>query len=318
MSGDYLWDKSGSDPEVERLETLLAPFRHGASGPVKIAPISSAPPAPLPRRARRGIMIRVAFALAAALALFTSLFFIVKKPGPSLGVTRRSGDRITADRLAVGDYLETDQRSHAEIALGTIGTINVEPETRVRLVNLAPDAQRLDLQRGTLSARVTAPPRIFTVGIPSADAVDLGCAYSVHVEPSGQGFIEVTWGWVSLENGPKTSLVPAGARCETRPGFGPGTPYFTDAPSELKDAVRRFDFEKAGREALDVILAKARPRDSLTIFHLIPRADAADRERLVDHLWAFTSPPPDVDLEKAKQAETPALDAWKSHLITTW
>ena len=48
-------------------------------------------------------------------------------------------------------------------------------------------------------------------------------------------------GWVSFEIGGRESFIPAGARCVTRPGERPGTPYFTDASSAFKNALALLD-----------------------------------------------------------------------------
>ena len=64
-------------------------------------------------------------------------------------------------------------------------------------------------------------------------AFDLGCAFTLHVEPSGYGVAQVTSGWIQFREGDLESLVPAGAEAVTRPGLGPGTAYFSDAAPML-------------------------------------------------------------------------------------
>ena len=44
----------------------------------------------------------------------------------------------------------------------------------------------LRLAHGRLSARVTAPPRLFVVDTPAATAIDLGCAYDLAVLTDGR------------------------------------------------------------------------------------------------------------------------------------
>ena len=129
-----------------------------------------------------------------------------------------------AGKIEVGDWLQTDAASRGRINIGTIGTVDVEPDSRVRLVVARPNEHRLALARGEISALVSAPPRLFFVDLPAGTAVDLGCAYKMKVDDSGAGLLRVTLGWVSLDWGGRESLVPAGANCRTRPGSGPGTP----------------------------------------------------------------------------------------------
>src|SRR6266576_4802627 len=168
-------------------------------------------------------------------------------------------------RLAVGEWLETDGSSRAKIEVGSIGHVEIDPNTRVRLMETKPTEHRLELARGKMSAKIWAPPRLFFVDTPSAVAADLGCAYTLEVDDSGAGLLHVTSGWVELQLKDRESMVPAGAACATRTGIGPGTPYFEDASESFRLALAKFDFgpedkTKAIVPALDVLLNQARPR----------------------------------------------------------
>ena len=87
--------------------------------------------------------------------------------------------------MAEGEWIETADRPRARITVGDIGTVDVEPGTRVQLGAMQPDEYRIALARGTISARITAPPRLFIVDTPASTVVDLGCAYTVHVDDEG-------------------------------------------------------------------------------------------------------------------------------------
>src|SRR5438445_8558655 len=120
----------------------------------------------------------------------------VRPPAASWKVVRLTGaprvgsERISAiGRLKVGQWLETDSASRARIELVDIGQVKIEPNTRLRLVESRPNEHRLALARGALHARVLAPPRLFFVDTPSAEAVDLGCAYSLSVDPASRGLL---------------------------------------------------------------------------------------------------------------------------------
>ena len=145
-------------------------------------------------------------------------------------------------RLAVGQWLETDGDSRAKIDVGSIGQVEIDPNTRVRLVETKPTEHRLELAHGKMSARIWAPPRLFFVDTPSAVAADLGCAYTLEVDDDGVGLLHVTSGWVALQLKDRESMVPAGATCATRPGIGPGTPYFDDSSEVFRKALSSFDF----------------------------------------------------------------------------
>jgi hypothetical protein len=226
-------------------------------------------------------------------------------------------------QLAVGDWLETDDSSRAQIEVASIGEVDIDPNTRVRLVETKPTEHRLELERGRMSARIWAPPRLFFVNTPSAVAADLGCAYTLEVDEHGVGLLHVTSGWVALQLRDRESMVPAGAACATRPGVGPGTPYFDDASQPFRQALAKFDFEPWDNQwsklpALDIILHEARPRDTLTLWHLLERVDGNDRARVYDRLAQLVAPPDGVTRDGVLQLNEEMLQAWKDKLANTW
>jgi hypothetical protein len=190
----------------------------------------------------------------------------------------------------------------------------LEPGSRLRLVAARPREQRLSLERGGLLAVITAPPRRFAVETPAATAVDLGCAYTLEVEPSGNALVTVLVGWVSFETGGSESFIPAGARCATRPGFGPGTPYFTDAAAEFKNALVTVDLARAGSPeraaALATVLASARREDALTLWHLLRRGSDTERAAVFDRFATLAPPPAGVTRAGALAGNRAMLDRW--------
>jgi len=163
---------------------------------------------------------------AAAVLLLASLgvFWIYKNRSshdvqrPSLLVKRLDGapkigsEQISNNgRLAIGEWLETDGGSRAQIDVASIGNVDVEENSRVRLLQTRDDEHRLELVRGKMSARIWAPPRLFFVDTPSAVAADYGCAYTLEVKDDGGSLLHVTSGWVQMETKDRESMVPAGA-----------------------------------------------------------------------------------------------------------
>jgi hypothetical protein len=223
--------------------------------------------------------------------------------------------------LAVGEWLETDGKSRAQIAVSSIGSVEVDENTRIRLLETHPTEHRLELARGKMSAHIWAPPRLFFVNTPSAVAADLGCAYTLEVDDQGSSLLHVTSGWVALELQDRESVVPAGAACETRPGLGPGTPYFEDASQVFRDSLKLFDFDtdvNARSAALGSILDQARTRDTLTLWHLLARVDGEDRARVYDKMAALFPPPSGVTREGVLALNQQMLDAWREELERTW
>jgi hypothetical protein len=241
----------------------------------------------------------------------------------TLGGTPKIGSENVPHRgsLGVGEWLETDGSSRAQIAVGTIGNVDIDENTRVRLLETQPTEHRLELARGKMSARIWAPPRLFFVDTPSAVAADLGCAYTLSVDDKGDGRLSVTSGWVALQAKERESIVPAGASCETQLGTGPGTPYFDDSTPEFQNALKKVDFDKdptTRSEALVATLNNARARDTLTLWHLLPRVDGDDRVRVYEKMESFAPPPAGVTREGVLKLDQNMLELWKVSLEGNW
>ena len=227
------------------------------------------------------------------------------------------GDGVAAGqtaRLGVGEWLVTDGASRARIAVGQIGRVDVGPNTRMQLVEARGREHRMSLTRGTIHARIWAPPKFFYVNTPSAVAIDLGCEYTLQVDDAGAGLVRVISGWVGFESNGRESFVPEGAMCATRPGVGPGTPRFEDAPPGYGEALTILDFERPDdprrAAALDLVVSTARRRDVLTLWHLLSRGTPAERHRVYDRLATLAPPPSGVTREAVIGGDRRALDQW--------
>ena len=228
------------------------------------------------------------------------------------------GSASTNNRLAVGDYLETDAISKARIEVADIGNVEIQPNSRVKLVGTNPKQHRLSLERGTLEAKIVAPPRLFIVDTPSAVAVDLGCAYKLEVDKAGNSNLHVTSGFVALERGGHESIVPAGAMCITKKGKGLGTPFSADTSDKFRAALERFDFSNGGTDAVGEMLANRNFYDMISLWHLLSRVGKADRGKVFDALAAYVTPPTTVTRDGILTLDKGMLTAWKTEVERVW
>jgi hypothetical protein len=339
-SDDYLWDGSGEpDPEIQRLEGVLGKFRHDSPTP--------AFPEIVPDRRWTFFLWRVrpfptlATAAVAVAAIVAVTFLVYRmKPVPTTGVgwdvssvegTPRIGRKTISgkegiSRLGIGQMLETDGLSRASLQADDTGKIDVDPSTRLRLLSMASGQKRLALDRGTIHAYIWAPPGQFVVDTPSAVTVDLGCAYTLHVDDTGAGIVRTSLGWVGFKLNGHESFIPAGAACATRPKVGPGTPYFEDASAGFRSALARFDFEDSTPQQrahdLAIVLGEARKNDALTLWHLLARVDEGQRVLVYDRLSQLVPPPATVTNEGIFRLDQPMLDLWWNELgfddISVW
>lgn len=318
MNGDYLWQRAGDDPEIRALEQQLAGLGHGGE------PLPELPPRTASHRPWR------ALGLAAAALLVGVATWLAFGTGEGarpdqaagwalrgqVGATRCDGAAAAgACGLAVGEFIEAEAR--LDLAVADIGTLALEPHTRLGLVATGASEHRLKLERGTIHARVLAPPRLLVVETPGATAVDLGCSYTLSVDAAGAGFLAVETGAVALEHPEFSVHVPAGARTETRPGAAPGVPYFADAAPALRQAIELLSFETGDAGVVAAALEAARPRDSLSLWHLLPRVGPELRAAVVRRIAEL------VELEAVSEAalvelEPAALERLRRELEPAW
>ncbi|MBC8164860.1 MAG: FecR domain-containing protein [Bryobacteraceae bacterium] len=233
---------------------------------------------------------------------------------PVVGKRQLSG----AQQVPVGQWIETDNASRARIVVGKIGSVEVQPDTRLRIVSTSESGHRLALQNGRITATISAPPRLFFVETPAATAVDLGCEFQMQCDRTGNGILKVSAGWVSLEWKGRESLVPAGASCRIYSGSGPGTPWFDDAPAGLVQALEQFDLNRSQERLLPSVIAGARIRDTLTLWHLLSQVGADYRATIFDRMAALAPPPSGVSRDAVLNLDSTSLKRWREELAWTW
>jgi hypothetical protein len=335
----YLWDGSGTpDPEIQRLEQALRPLRGPAEPPQLM----------LPARPRRWLARAAVASAVSALAAAAAVVMVVQSRGgesgtraaitttttpaadpvagsavpdtrPSwplevvAGSARVGGRAVTGQaRLHVGEVLELASDGKARLQVPSLGTVDVEAFSRVELVAASDQQQRVRLHQGALDVSIYAPPGKFFVETPAGTAIDLGCAYAVNVDSSGNGRLEVRTGWVGFRLGKRESLLPAGATCSLRAGHGPGTPHLADASEYFRRAVAVLDGPSAQEEqafALGTLLSQARPQDAFTLWHLLDRLPPESRPAVLRRLVKLVPATAGVPRKRVLAGEQAARDA---------
>ncbi len=258
------------------------------------------------------------------IGLGLGVWMMTQPAGPTWAVETLSGmPRVASGHIAgethlgVGEWLETDAGARAELEVADIGTVIIEPNSRVQLVETGTDEHRIALEQGRIQASIFAPPRLFLVDTPSATAVDMGCAYTLDVTPDGAGMLHVSSGWVALEHDDRSVLVPAGARSRMYAEAGPGTPYFDDASPAFKAALDRYDVAPTIPD-LNILVAEARGFDTLTLWHLLYTTDRPQRDQLYEAITNFYPTPEGVTRDSALNLDAEAMETWKMELEFEW
>lgn len=203
------------------------------------------------------------------------------------------GAAPTLGKLPTGVWLTTPKGTRVRMVVATLGQVDIEPESRIRVLATSDKEHRLELARGAIHAVIDAPPRLFFVQTRSAIAIDLGCEYTLAVDDLGNGRLSVKTGFVELAvpartgESPLSSLVPKGASAALIDGRGPGLPVWDREPEAVKSAAGRVDANPADAQALDALLEGLGTRDTLTLVHLLPRVTRDGREKVMARLAAI-------------------------------
>ncbi|HMV82242.1 MAG TPA: kelch repeat-containing protein [Blastocatellia bacterium] len=310
----------------ERLEgqrfaaRLVANLPLPATTTVPVCPSWALPPADdaQPPARPRKLVLQLAAATALLTIIATGVWFFLRPRGASWEVARLSGTPTIAarsleltSRWYAGEWLETDAAARALVHVGQIGQVEVDPNSRIRLIKTGADEYRIRLARGRIYAGIVAAPRLFLVETPSATAIDLGCAYTLDVDEDGGNLLRVTSGWVALARDGRESFVPAGAAARSEADGRIGTAYFTDATDKFKRALTQFDFAADKSGALAIVLAEARPRDALTLWQMLARTSGNEREQTYNRLTALVPAAKDINKVATLRLDAAALAQWK-------
>ena len=279
-----------------------------------------------PHRRRITSIKSIAGIAAAAILVASATSYVLGLSRSSWGIERVAGTPTVGVRsiaqtgaLGEGEWLETDATSRARIAIGTLGSADVGPGSRIKLVRAGGAEHALRVERGSIDARVWAPPRFFIVETPAVTAVDLGCIYALQVDEAGNGVLLVRSGQVELRGNGRTSIVVAGTAAEMREGAGPGTPYDASEGTAFREALVAIDFaDGETSEAVDRLLAIANARSTITLWHLLSRVDGNERARVYDRLATLSAPPRGVTRDAVLELDRRALSRWRSSLEPSW
>jgi len=311
---DYLWDRNGRDSDVERIENLLARYRH-----VEQPFVFPNPRAATTKRASRFPFLVTAIAATCVIGAALSFWSMMpRKAGLAVvaleGTPRIDNVAVASARLSVGGRLETGIGDRARIQISDIGWVQVQPGSVLTLLEDHAERRRFRLERGELLAQINAPPAVFIVETPAARAIDLGCAYRLRFAPNGEGTIEVSDGWVEIDHGFEQTLVPAGAAARFRVDrISPA--YMSQTSPEFRDAMLQWwltENEPARSTSLALALSKANRQDAFTLLNMLGRSLPRERLVIYDRLTALIPAPPTVSRSAVLAGETNAAEPWWS------
>jgi hypothetical protein len=87
-----------------------------------------------------------------------------------------------------------------------------------------------------------------------------------------------------------------------------GTPWFGDAPAQLKDAVAAFD-SAGDADSPATVLRTAREHDALTLWHLLRRTAGAQRAQVFERFAGLVKLPAIMTRDAVLRGDAEAVDA---------
>jgi len=303
---DYLWDRGDPvDPGVRRLEQLLSRFAFaGDPAPAFQREASHASEA----KPRRALVLALAASVLTVLSLGT-WFLLRKEPAPRGYVVE---GHPTQRFVREGEWVETGREENALLEIADIGTVDLGSQARLCVQRSTLDGHRLFLERGRLSAAISAAPEVFQVGTPAGLSIDLGCLYELAVDADGTTHIAVTSGAVSFDGADRHVIVPRDAKTRATRARGPSSPVWGDATEELQARVEALEFaESPPAEEIADLLGKL---TSLTLWHLLQAHSMELRAGAYDALVAQAGAPAGLDRARILAGERAERERWLSEL----
>lgn len=290
----YLWDPAAPPAdEVVRIERALAPLRYRERR-LEL---------PSKRRLPPAVPWIAAAALLLALGVAGTASWVWSWPaGRAWPVLHGS-----APALAVGEAVRVPADESLLVRVARIGWMRVEGDAELSLLATTSNRHRVSLEEGTLRVGVWAPPGSFGVLTPAGEVLDLGCRFLLQADRR-ETRVDVTSGWVQLQNAWGESIVPSGAWSSMVSGRVPSAPLYGDAAPGFQAAAGALE-RQGGEEALRTLLATARPRDVLTLLVLATRLPDA-REPLLRRAAELSPPASEELLERALAGDRHAIWAW--------
>lgn len=322
---DYLWDRKGpADPEIARLERLLGIYAHAAAPrrPLRAPPSLARHDASRPRRRwRAGFAVAAVLTLCAVGARTWYQQRLLWDAGRPWQVVSQQGElRIggrTADASAVlgtTGLLETGNAAMVRLRAAGIGEVAIGEGSRVRLVETRTGRHRMQLQQGSLWARVWAPPGQFWVGVPGAEVIDMGCEFLLQVDADGNGTLRVRSGWVQVDNYRREVLVPQGARVRLDGSGAAGTPYADDASAAFVAALDAIDARTGKVDArgdeVGRLIAATRSQDAISLLVLLQDYPELAEGPLFDRLAQLLPSSRQPTRETWRADRMSVLNAW--------
>ncbi len=302
MTDDYLWDGSGTpDPEIQRLESLLAEFRHRRS------PTRSSRRIVLPRHSNLAACFSKCpgFLASPPLPSFSSLscvgLFFSRRPrtppdtGPSWNVASLEGAPQIGSQFAFRHSIRRQTlcrpNSHHQFLFARFPFRKRSRRNSNRSqFSRSPPANRSETTNAfnSMSAPFTPPSGLLPANSlwtrpPPSPSISVAPTRSKSRPTAPAPFAPRSAGSASISTAATRSSPQA--PCASRaPRSAPALPISKTPANPFAKLSTVFDLTEQSTDArskqLNTVLSQARPRDGLTLWHLLSRTTGPERAQV--------------------------------------
>ncbi len=216
----------------------------------------------------------------------------------------------SSDSIREGQWISTNDSSRAEMIVAGIGSVIIEPNSKVIFVKANDGNNRIFVEYGTIAANINSKPKTFFVEMPSAVASDMGGAYTLTIDSSGDGIVYVKEGKVEVQSKDREAIVPAGNLVMTKRNIGVGTPFNEYTSPQFRNALFKFDFGKCEDRCVNTMLDNAKITDAVTLVNLIPKVGNEVKDEVYARLANFVPPPRPVAKDSIPFINEDEINQW--------
>lgn len=204
------------------------------------------------------------------------------------------------------DSFETDELTKSEIIIPEIGSLFLEPNTKIERLN----AYKVRLLSGVILKSEAASTKDLNIEVFGANINDfiLGSSYRLSIQDSSTSFIEVTNGWVSLKKDNVESLILPYHNCKIKTDKGTGLPYHINSSNNFVKAIEEYCFIKPGdEEALINILTNAEVLNCVTLWNMLYRVNRKQRDMVIYTIYGLLGNAPEGVTEEGLKTLNPEM-----------
>ncbi|MEO8210151.1 MAG: FecR domain-containing protein [bacterium] len=215
------------------------------------------------------------------------------------------------DSIKEGQFITTNDSSRAELIIANLGSVLIEPNSKVIFVKSGEGNNRILVEYGTIDADMNSKQKTFFVEMPSAVASDMGGEYTLTIDSTGDGLVYVKSGKVEVQaDNSKGAIIPAGNLVVTRKDLGVGTPFNENSSDKFKNALFNLDFGKCGGACVRTLLNSAKMSDAVTLVNLIEKVDNEYKDDVYSRVAKFVAPPRAIHNDSIPFIDEEELNEW--------